>query len=100
MSIITKRPRAVSDLADIWDYIADDSEERADAFIETIDGKLKTLAGSPKIGRTRDELMKGIRSWSIGRYVVFYFPLENGVEIIRVLHGSRDIASVFFEDDI
>lgn len=100
MPIIIKRPRAISDLAEIWDYIADDSEERADAFIETIDSKLKILASSPKIGRIRHELMEGVRSWSIGRYVVFYFPLTNGVEVVRVLHGSRDIESAFYEDDV
>ncbi len=44
MPIIVKRPKALSDLAQIWDYIADDSEERADAFIATIDAKFQTLS--------------------------------------------------------
>lgn len=37
MPIIVKRPRAKADLAEIWDYIADDSEARADSFIDHID---------------------------------------------------------------
>ncbi|MGH8523244.1 MAG: type II toxin-antitoxin system RelE/ParE family toxin [Gammaproteobacteria bacterium] len=45
MPVITKRPRARDDLAEIWDYIADDSEARADAFIDTVNGKFRTLAG-------------------------------------------------------
>jgi plasmid stabilization system protein ParE len=39
---IVKRPRARSDLAEIWDYIADDSEARADAFVKIIDQKFKS----------------------------------------------------------
>jgi toxin ParE1/3/4 len=36
-----------------------------------------------------------LRSHPIGHYLIFYFPLEDGVDIIRVLHGSRDIESLF-----
>lgn len=53
MSVIIKRPRALSDLAEIWDYIADDSEARADAFVATIDAKFQTLAKQPGIGRLK-----------------------------------------------
>jgi len=99
MSVIIKRPRALSDLAEIWDYIADDSEARADAFVATIDAKFQTLAKHPGIGRLRDELAAGLRSLPIGRYVIFYLSLADGVEIIRVLHGSRDIVTIFHDDD-
>jgi len=44
MPIIVKRPKALGDLVQIWDYIADDSVERADAFITTIDAKFQTLS--------------------------------------------------------
>ena len=42
MPVIVNRPRALLDVAEIWDYIADDSEVRANAFINTIDQKFKT----------------------------------------------------------
>ena len=99
MSIIIKRPRALSYLAEIWDYIADDSEVRADAFVATIDAKFQTLAKQPGIGRMRDELATGLRSLPIGRYVIFYLSLADGIEIIRVLHGARDIDTIFQDDD-
>ena len=99
MPIIIKRPRALSDLAEIWDYIADDSEVRADAFVATIDAKFQTLAKQPGIGRMRDELATGLRSLPIGRYVIFYLSLADGIEIIRVLHGARDIDTIFHYDD-
>jgi toxin ParE1/3/4 len=101
MPVVIKRPRAKSDLVEIWDYIADDSEARADAFIDRIDQKFRTLTQRPGIGRLRGELAVGLRSFPVGRYVIFYRPLSNGVEIVRVLHSARDLNADFFaeEDD-
>jgi toxin ParE1/3/4 len=47
------------------------------------------------IGRSRDELAPGMRSFPVGRYVVFYLPLDDGIDVVRVLHGARDIETVF-----
>jgi len=94
MPVILRRPRALSDLAEIWDYIADDSEERADGFVALIDARFHALAKNPKIGRRRDELAVGLRSLPVGRYVVFYTPVPDGVEIIRVLHSARDLETL------
>lgn len=95
MPVIVKRPRVNADLGEIWDYIADDSEARADAFIDAIGKTFHALAGQPGMGRICDELLVGLRSFPIGRYVVFYRALPNGVEIIRVLHGARDVDAIF-----
>jgi toxin ParE1/3/4 len=45
------------------------------------------------MGRSREELADGLRSFAFGRYVVFYVALIDGIDVVRVLHGSRDIAS-------
>lgn len=95
MPSIVQRPRALADLAEIWDYIADDSEERADAFIDLLDRKIHALARRPTIGREREELAEGLRSFPVGRYIIFYRVIPKGIEIIRVLHGSRDLESIF-----
>jgi toxin ParE1/3/4 len=99
MPVIIKRPRAKIDLIEIWDYIADDSEARADAFIDRIDQKFRTLAQRPLIGRLRDELAADLRSFPVGRYVIYYRPLPNGVEIVRVLHSARDLNADFFAEE-
>jgi toxin ParE1/3/4 len=99
MPIIVKRPKALADLAQIWDYIADHSEERADAFIAAIDAKFQTLSQHPAMGRRREELAPGLRSFAMGRYLIFYMPMTNGVDIVRVLHGFRDIETVFAKDE-
>jgi toxin ParE1/3/4 len=95
MSAIYKRPLAQEDLIEIWEYIADDSIDRADAFIDIIDGKLRTLAAQPMMGRARDELMAGLRSFPVGRYILFYELVTDGIALVRVLHSARDIPSQF-----
>jgi toxin ParE1/3/4 len=95
MPTIVVRPRALADLAEIWAYIADDSPGQADAFVDLVDSKFQALSRRPGVGRRRPELSSDIRSLTVGRYVVFYLPLSRGIEVVRVLHGSRDIESIF-----
>ena len=92
------RPRALTDLAEIWAYIAEDSPERADAFADLLTTKFEALARRPGMGRLRPELAEDIRSFTVGRYVIFYFAISRRVEIVRVLHGSRDIEAIFEEE--
>jgi toxin ParE1/3/4 len=49
----------------------------------------------PKIGRTRDELSSGLRSFPAARYIIFYRENRDGIEIVRVLHGARDFPPLF-----
>ena len=95
MPVIIQRPRARTDIAEIWDYIAEDSEARADAFIDRIEQKIHALANQPDMGRTRYELEEGLRSFPVGRYVIFYLSNPGGIEIVRVLHGARDLIAIF-----
>jgi toxin ParE1/3/4 len=53
------------------------------------------LSKDPAIGRPRNELAKDLRSFPVGRYVVFYLPSPHGIEIVRVLHSARDIDMIF-----
>jgi toxin ParE1/3/4 len=99
MAEIIKLSRASDDLAEIWDYIADDSEEQADLFIDLIDRKLRLLAEQPNLGRARGELAENMRSFPIGRYVVFYIVMPSCIQIVRVLHGARDLAPIFEADN-
>ncbi len=95
MAIVVKRPLAELDLLEIWDYIADDSMDRADEFLDRIEEKLQRLALNPGLGRKRDELLPGLQSFPIGNYVVFYREIQDGIDVIRVLRGSRDIEAFF-----
>jgi toxin ParE1/3/4 len=97
MMLVTKRPLALTDLAEIWSFIADDSEANADRFMAELESKLLLLATQPKMGRQRHELMAEMRSFPHARYVVFFVAQADGIEIVRVLHSARDITVDDFE---
>ena len=99
MGIILKKPLAEADLLDIWNFIANESLEKADNFLQKIENKLKILVENPGMGRKRDELVPGLRSFLVGSYLIFYYLINGGIEVIRVLHGARDIPS-FFDDSL
>lgn len=95
MPRLLKRPEAKNDLEEIWWFIAQDSPDNADKFLDRIQDSCLALADFPNMGVSREELKTALRSQPVGNYLIFYFPLEDGVDIIRVLHGSRDMARLF-----
>ena len=86
--------RATQDLDDIWFYIAQDNVAAADALIDAIEQRCGILAGNPLMGRARPELAPEVRSYSVDRYVAFYRPHPDGIELVRVLHGARHLPGI------
>ncbi len=83
------------DLLEAWLYIAEDSLDAADRLLDQIDTEARTLLMQPKMGRTRDELAAGLRSWPTSTpYVLFYFSDADGITIARVLHHARDVPAI------
>ncbi len=83
-----------SDLDDIWLYIASDSVSAADRLIDRLVGKIQVLAKQPGMGRIREDLAETLRSYPVDNYVIFYRPTHDGIEIVRILSGFRDISSI------
>ena len=86
---------AADDLTNIWLYIADYSHQAADRFIDTIYDKSLLLCESPGMGQRREELLPGMRSFPVKRYIIFYRENKGCLEIVRVLSGYRDLDSLF-----
>jgi toxin ParE1/3/4 len=57
--------------------------------------RLVLLAGQPLLGRLRPELAPNLRSFPVDNHVIFYRPIDHGIEVARVLHGARDIDALF-----
>jgi toxin ParE1/3/4 len=92
-------PEAEHDLLDIWSYLAEQaSNEVADRQLREIDVACRMLVRHPLKGRARDELVTGIRSLLIHTYIVFYRVTDTAVQIVRVLHGRRDLVTIFAEE--
>lgn len=91
--------QARQDLKDIKDYIARDSLDRAEEFVKFIAQRLGTLANFPSMGRRYDVLFPNLRGLSVGNYIIFYRPTEQGIIVDRILSGYRDLESVFLGDE-
>jgi toxin ParE1/3/4 len=70
-------------------------------FLEAADRACERLAAMPNLGSACESsklALAGLRYWSIRgfpKYLIFYRPLDDGIEVVRVLHGRRDIESLF-----
>jgi toxin ParE1/3/4 len=88
---------AEQDLDDIAYYIANASGSLtiAERLILSLTARFSLLARHPRLGRQRDELRPGARSFPVGNYIIVYAIAGTDVRILRVIHGSRNIAALF-----
>ena len=95
--VVQRSRKALHDLDDIWDYIARDNPVMADRVLDKIAAKCEMLARQPLIGEARPDLVSNLREVPIGNYVIFYRPLSDGIEIVRVLHAARNVVNFEWE---
>ena len=92
MKRIIRRPKAKADLEEIFNWIADDSVEAADRYLEKLLAGFHTLADMPMIGSRRLPSYPDIRVFPVGNHLILYRILldENCVEILRIVHGAQN----------
>jgi len=88
---VIRTARADEDLIDIWTYIAAENPDAADRVLDAIETRWLQLARHPYSGMARDDIAPGIRHLVVGQYLTLYRMTDEGIEIIRVLHGRRKI---------
>lgn len=88
-----------SDYDEIWSYLAVRDLSAADRLIDQFDATLEVIASTPRMGRKVEELAPNLRSFPVGNYLIFYRPLEDGMQLIRLLHGARDITPEYFAEE-
>ncbi|MBV6622471.1 MAG: type II toxin-antitoxin system RelE/ParE family toxin [Rivularia sp. (in: Bacteria)] len=104
MGNVYKRPQVIRDLIDLATYIAADNMDVSDKFLVAAEETFKQLAQTPKMGRIREfdnpnlvdvrqQSIKGFRN-----YLIFYRTRDTDVEILRVLHGRRDVDTILDEN--
>ena len=101
---IHRRHEARQDLVDIFRYHARAAGLRvAQRFFTQAEATFTRLAGMPGMGACYEHehpALAGLRVVPVSRfkkYLVFYRPIADGIEIVRVLHGARDISSLLAE---
>lgn len=91
---------AQRDLRRIHDFIAKDNVLAADRWIDRLVESFNLVRSQPGIGRKRDRVGPGFRSIAEGDYMIFFWqPSEDIVEIIRVIHGKRQLRRALKDKD-
>ena len=88
-------PQARVDLKESWRHVAVDSENAADRLFAAFLERFQRLGNHSMMDEQRPDLGEGIRQFTVASYIVFYRPQSTGIEVVRVVHGSRDIPALF-----
>lgn len=100
MAVLRLSPQAEADLEDIWLYVATESQsiERADRFLDRFTTLFLLLTDNPCLGRHREDLRPGYRSFPVGEYITIYrVSEEDEILVLRIVRGSRDIPRLLME---
>ncbi len=97
MGNVLLTPDAEESRIDVWLYLAERSQSRdvADRFLDTVDQKCRLLAEHPELGEVRADLTSQVRQFPAGDYLILYKPLPDGILVLLVVHGSRDVPAVW-----
>jgi toxin ParE1/3/4 len=98
---IIRRPSAIEDLvAQGIYYVQHASPETAARFLDAAGKAFRLLARRPRLGhpwRPSSRRLAGVLVWPIKgfrKHLIFYRPLPDGIEVLHVFHGSRDLSAI------
>ncbi len=90
------------DVDDIAEEIAAHNIDSAIKFCLAVEDALEKLKAMPGMGQRREFAAESglnlMRSWAVkgfANYIIFYRPADYGIEVVRILHGARDLDSIF-----
>jgi toxin ParE1/3/4 len=100
---IERRPEVHRDLVGQAEYISRDNLGAALRFIDAAEATFEFLAANREVGercRFSDPRLEEVRVWPVEgfrNHLVYFRPIDDGVQIVRVLHGARDVEALFGE---
>ncbi|MEE9293711.1 MAG: type II toxin-antitoxin system RelE/ParE family toxin [Phycisphaerae bacterium] len=95
MSQYLLTPEAVDDLNAVEEYLSQRSPGVAGRVLAELREAMRRLAGMPGIGHLREDLAdEPLRFWTVYSYLIVYRPETKPLQIIRVLHGARDVKAI------
>ena len=92
--MIQRTAQAEENLIEIWIYIAQDNPRAADRVLDDIEQRFHALADNPLMGRLRPDIAPEFRYFAVGNYLILYRTVEDGIQIVRVIHGARDLPTI------
>jgi len=100
---ISLSPQADRDIDELFSYLAQDSLDAAVRFLTGVQEAFELLSAMPEIGSLQhfdNPALRGLRAWPVKdfeKHLIFYRVTPRRIEIIRVLHASRDLEDLFEE---
>jgi toxin ParE1/3/4 len=97
---IRRHPAFFNDLDEAYDYLLGESPRAADLLFDRVEEVGRLLARFSHLGRRRDEVATGVRSFRVRgfRYLIFYRVENDDVLLIRMIHGAMNMTSQNFPD--
>ncbi len=97
MPQVLQIPAVRDDLLQIGRFIAQESQslDTAIRFLDKIEQRCQLYATQPLMGTTRPDLGNQIHTFAVDSYVVIYQPIDDGIRVLMVVHGTRDIPPIF-----
>lgn len=90
--------RARADLLDIWLEIASKNLAAADRLYDRFEARVRVLGEYPEIGTARPDVATEARMLIEGSYLILYRIRADDVQIVRVLHGARDVSRQLYQE--
>ena len=88
-------PEARADLREIALRIADRNPVRALTYVDEIEAHAHRIGEFPHAGPPRPQWGQGIRIAVHGKYLIVYRVRDEGVQVLRIVHGARDLDTLF-----
>lgn len=97
---VVQRPSVREDLLEHYVFIGRDNPGAAERFLQAAEETFEKLAEMPNVGRRWEsphKRLQGVRIWRVKgfeNWLIFYRPINDGIDVLHVFHGARDIATL------
>jgi len=95
MNTYSLSDEAVRDLEELCDYLAQNLPQAASRIFDSIRQRCKLLSQFPNMGKSYDRLTPNLRGSGIEDYIIFYYPRQDGINVVRIVSGYRDLETLF-----
>lgn len=88
--------QALEDLGAIWDFGVERwGQKKANSYATDIHNMCDFIADNLGLGKSRDHIVNGLKSYPVGSHIVFYVEKNGLVYVIRLLHKRSDFERHF-----
>ena len=86
---------AIEDINEICDYLAQNNPQSASNLFDAIRQKCKLIANFPNMGKAYSQIRPNLRGFLVGDYIIFYYAYPEGIFILRIVSGYRNLDTLF-----